>query len=359
MMHAAPRLSHLISLAAIATIAVSAAGQADSAKAAPAKSSPWLLAPVFNVNPKLGTSLGAIGGYIHYFDAKSRPSMFFITGQYTSTSSIVTGLFARTSSSEDHDRIIAGFLYGKIKNDYDDYLGTGMPLKNTAQLYSLIARYTRRVVGDWFVGAQGMKQNFEIAGESEFDDQVLDLLGLESYKSAGLGLVVQYDSRNNESSPLSGSFLNLNNMAFRENLGGDNNYDVYRVEFRYYIPHGDSSTVALRTLNHLTSGAPTAARAPVMLRGYKIGEYTGEFMSSIEAEERWRFARKFTATLFAGVACLYGDVGNCSDGANLYPNGGVGIQYIMKPKEGIVMNLEYAAGKSGNQGIYLKMGYAY
>jgi outer membrane protein assembly factor BamA len=184
-------------------------------------------------------------------------------------------------------------------------------------------------------------------------------LGLESYKSAGLGLVVQYDSRNNESSPLSGSFLNLNNMAFRENLGGDNNYDVYRVEFRYYIPHGDSSTVALRTLNHLTSGAPTAARAPVMLRGYKIGEYTGEFMSSIEAEERWRFARKFTATLFAGVACLYGDVGNCSDGANLYPNGGVGIQYIMKPKEGIVMNLEYAAGKSGNQGIYLKMGYAY
>jgi outer membrane protein assembly factor BamA len=223
----------------------------------------------------------------------------------------------------------------------------------------LIARYTRRVVGDWFVGAQGMKQNFEIAGESEFDDQVLDLLGLESYKSAGLGLVVQYDSRNNESSPLSGSFLNLNNMAFRENLGGDNNYDVYRVEFRYYIPHGDSSTVALRTLNHLTSGAPTAARAPVMLRGYKIGEYTGEFMSSIEAEERWRFARKFTATLFAGVACLYGDVGNCSDGANLYPNGGVGIQYIMKPKEGIVMNLEYAAGKSGNQGIYLKMGYAY
>ena len=349
----------LLSLAAVAAISAAAYAQADTTKAAPKKSSPWLLAPVFNVNPKLGTAVGAIGGYIHYFDEKSRPSMFFLTGQYTSTNSIVAGVFARVSWSEDYNRLISGLLYGNIKNDYDDYLGTGVPLKNTAELYSLIARYTRRVTGDWFVGGQGMKQNFEIAGESEFDDQVLDLLGLESYKSAGLGLVVQYDSRDNESSPLTGWFLNLNNMAFRADLGGENNYDVYRAELRYYIPHGDSSTLALRTLNHLTSGAPAAAQAPVQLRGYKIGQYTGEFMSSIEGEERWRFAKKFTATLFAGLACLYGDGKTCSDDANLYPNGGVGIQYIMKPKEGIVMNLEYAAGKASNYGIYLKMGYAY
>jgi hypothetical protein len=38
---------------------------------------------------------------------------------------------------------------------------------------------------------------------------------------------------------------------------------------------------------------------------------------------------------------------------------GAGVQYILKPKEGIVMNLEYAQGKDGNYGIYLKMGYAY
>ena len=50
---------------------------------------------------------------------------------------------------------------------------------------------------------------------------------------------------------------------------------------------------------------------------------------------------------------------DCSDSSNIYPAAGGGIQYILKPKEGIVMNLEYAHGKSGNYGVYLKLGYAY
>ena len=42
--------------------------------------SPWLLAPVFQSNPKLGTAVGALAGYLHYFDAKSRPSIFALHG---------------------------------------------------------------------------------------------------------------------------------------------------------------------------------------------------------------------------------------------------------------------------------------
>ena len=92
--------------------------------------SPWLLAPVFSSNPKLGTSVGALAGYLHSFDEKSRPSIFALSGQYTSTDSIVAGAIARASWDEDHHRLIAGLMYGNIKNDYDDYLGTGVPLRN-------------------------------------------------------------------------------------------------------------------------------------------------------------------------------------------------------------------------------------
>jgi hypothetical protein len=63
--------------------------------------------------------------------------------------------------------------------------------------------------------------------------------------------------------------------------------------------------------------------------------------------------------VFLGVACTYGEGKSCSDSANLYPAGGVGVQYILKPKEGIVLNLEYAEGKDDNYGFYLKMGYAF
>jgi hypothetical protein len=82
-------------------------------------------------------------------------------------------------------------------------------------------------------------------------------------------------------------------------------------------------------------------------------------MSSIEGEERLRLGEKWTAAIFAGVACLYGAGKDCSDRANVYPTVGAGIQYILKPKEGIVMNLEYAQGKADNYAVYLKMGYAY
>jgi hypothetical protein len=321
--------------------------------------SPWLIAPVFQSNPKLGTSLGALVGYVHYFDEKSRPSIFALMAQYTSTDSIVAGGQARTSFDQDRQRLIAGLMYGYVKNDYSDYLGTGVPLQSNAEMRSFLARYTYRVKGDWFIGAQAIYQNMGITGETQFDDQFLNLVGVRPYKSGGVGLVAQYDSRDNENSPTRGWLLNLNNMAYRESLGGDNEFDIVRADIRYYLPHGNGHVLAFRNLNHFTSDAPTQAKAPVQLRGYKVGQYNGEYMSHLEVEERYRLAEKWTATLFGGIACTYGEGKSCSEGENQYPAAGAGVQYALKPKEGIVLNLEYAQGKAGNYGVYLKMGYAY
>ncbi len=103
--------------------------------------------------------------------------------------------------------------YGNIKNDYDDYLGTGVPLRNEAELKSFIARYLYRVYGDWFVGAQGIYQNFSIAGETATDDAFLDILGVAPYKSGGLGVVAYYDSRDNDFKPTQGWVASLNNLG--------------------------------------------------------------------------------------------------------------------------------------------------
>ena len=51
-----------------------------------------------------------------------------------------------------------------------------------------------------------------------------------------------------------------------------------------------------------------------------------------------------------------GEAESCGDEANVYPDVGVGIQYILKQKEGIVVNLEYAQGKADNYAILLKLG---
>jgi hypothetical protein len=356
-----------LSFVALATSSISAIAQSqaqtdarpDTPSLTPMERSPWLLAPVFNANPKVGFALGGLAGYIHYFDEKSRPSIFALTGQYTSTESIIAGFMARTSFDEDRQRLLAGLMYGNIKNDYSDYLGTGVPLQSNSELRSFLSRYTYRVGGNWFVGAQFIYQNFDIGGETPADDVFLDIVGVQPYKSGGAGLVGQYDSRDNENMPTQGWFLNLNNVAYREALGGQDNFDMYRGDFRYYWGHGEGNVLAVRQLNHLTHDAPTQIRAPVQLRGYKIGQYNGYYMSSIEGEERLRIGERWTSTIFVGVACTYGGSQSCSNSESLYPAMGAGVQYILKPKEGIVMNLEYAQGKDGNYGIYLKMGYAY
>jgi len=111
----------------------------------PQKSSPWLILPTLSASPKLGMSFGALGSYLHYFDEQSQVSMFGLTAQYTTTDSMVGGVFASTSFGTDYHRAVAFVGGGIIKNDYNDYLGTGMPLKTTDDLFVFAGRYQYRV----------------------------------------------------------------------------------------------------------------------------------------------------------------------------------------------------------------------
>lgn len=105
--------------------------------------------------------------------------------------------------------------------------------------------------GNWFIGAQGNAANY----------QVLDM-------------------------PVTGWFLNVNNLAYREALGGESSFDAYRADFRGFWEHGDGHVFAVRQYNWFTDEAPAGAQATVILRGYKFGQYLAPYMSSLETEER-------------------------------------------------------------------------
>lgn len=357
-----PFLAALLAVAARDALAQTRPAQQQIASAAATEEeeeSPWLLVPTFSLNPKLGGAFGAMAGYIHYFDEKSRPSMFGLAGQYTTTQSVIASVFGKTSWDEDQHRANLLLAGGNIRNDYDDYLGSGVPLKTNDELKALVGRYLYRTYGDWFVGVQGSYTNYQLLGDSAFDEQVLDVLGLQGFTSGGVGLMIYHDSRDQEGSPQKGFLLNVNNIAYREWIAGGNDFDVYRVDYRGFLGHGDGNVLAVRQNNQFTSDAPPSAFAPVQLRGYKMGQYLGEYMSSLEVEERYRWSDRWTSTLFVGTAILYGSGVTGSGYDNLYPDVGAGVQFLLKKKEGIVINLEVAAGKESNYGIYIKLGYGF
>jgi len=323
------------------------------------RSSPWLLVPLVSNSPKLGTSFGVMGAYLRTFDPDSRVSVFGINYQYTSTHSSIATAFGRASFGADHHRIVGLVAAGLIKNDYEDYLGSGQPLKTNDDLRTLAGRYLYRIKGDWFIGGQGAASNYQVLGESAQDDLILETLGVQGFKSAAVGAVALHDSRDNEDMPERGWYLSLNNLAYREALGGASSSDAYRADFRGFWRHGGGHVLAFRQYNWLTNNAPSAAQATVVLRGYKLGEYLAPYMSSFEAEERVSFNRRWGATLFGGVAGLYGQSETTSTGQDFYPMWGAGLHFVIKPDEQMLINFEFAQGIEGNRGWYLKFGYGW
>jgi hypothetical protein len=300
-----------------------------------------------------------MGAFIHKFDPDSRVSLFGVTYQYTSTHSSIAGTFARTSFGADHHRIVGVVTFGYIKNDYDDYLGTGQPLQTNDDLAAGAGRYLYRATGNWFVGGQGTAANYQVLGETSQDDFVLEMLGIRGFKSAALGAVVMHDSRDSEDMPTGGWYLNVNNLAYLDVFEGSESFGAYRADARVFWEHGGGHVLAIRQYNWVTDGAPPTAQATVILRGYKFGEYLAPYMSSFEAEERLSFSTRWGATLFAGVASLYGDSATATDERAAYPTWGGGLHFVIKPAERMLINVEYAQGIEDNQGVYLKFGYGW
>jgi len=253
----------------------------------------------------------------------------------------------------------------KVFEEAESYKGTSLIIAFAhciAHGYDLkagLARYLYRVTGNWFIGAQGNAANYQVLGDSAQDDLVLETLGVRALTSAAIGGVGMYDSRDNPDMPKGGWYLNVNNLAYREALGGSATYDAYRVDWRGFWSHGRGHVLGFRQYNWFTHDAPAAALATVVLRGYKFGEYLAPYMSSFEAEERLSFSARWGATLFAGVAGLYGERGAVSANRDFYPTGGAGIHFVIKPAQRMLVNFEYAQGVEGNHGVYLKFGYAW
>ena len=340
---------------------VSAQGQNDTQASTSTDKppSPWLALPLVSSNPKLGTSVGVLGAFLHKFDPDSRVSMFGATYQYTSTHSTVAAVFARTSFGADHHRIAALGSFGFIKNDYDDYLGTGEPLQTNDDLKAAVGRYLYRVPGNWFLGAQGNAANYQVLGESPEDDLVLETLGVKGFESVSIGAVVMHDSRDSEDMPTGGWFLNMNNFSYREAFGGSSSFDVYRADLRVFWNHGGRHILAFRQNNWFTDNAPVVAQATVLLRGYKLGQYLAPYMSSLEVEERMSFHPRWGATLFAGAAALYGESDSTASNHDLYPTWGAGVYFVIKQVQRMLVNFEYADGVEDNRGAYLKFGYGW
>jgi hypothetical protein len=308
-------------------------------------------------DPKISTAGGALAGYVYQFDEESPPSLFGVVGTYSTTDSWYLGAFAKAYFKEDKHRISAAIVTGEIRNDYSDFLNSGLDVQTTDALTMFALRYYLRVYGHWYLGPQFISTNYAISGDNLLSGQVLEHIGLTGFKSNGLGLYTQYDTRDNQYSPSSGQVFEAHNIAFRESFGGETSFDTYTADYQYYFSHGKGHVLALHVKGRWTVDAPPSGYSSVDLRGYTRGQYLAPHMTMAELDERYSLTEKWGLTVFAGIAGLYGD-DSMDEGDRYYPAGGAGVYYQLNDEK-MVVRADFAIGTEGNHGFYLQFGHPF
>ena len=93
------------------------------------------------------------------------------------------------------------------------------------------------------------------------------------------------------------------------------------------------------------------------IRGYTSGKYRNNQVYALQAEYRWRFYRKFGIVGFFGLATATENLGALAEN-ELLAGGGIGLRYMMLPKERINVGIDVAFGKE-DWGLYFRIGEAF
>ena len=344
--------------------------EANEAAATPPKLKPWLVTPTLSADPKLGANVGGLIAYLKKLDAESTPSMTGLSVSYSDTDSMTGALFSQLYWKADTRRLSLLAAGAEINNEYDDFLGTGQTVETQDNVHTFGFRYLHRLrPGGWFVGVQGISTNYAVGADGILDG-MLNQIGLSGFDAAGLGLVFQHDTMNNQRDPSDGHLHTLHNFAYRESLGGETSFDVGYADLRWYRSierfsvgkGGRSPVIAIQLKGRFTADAPLSGYSSVNLPGYTMGNYLSRHYSHVLVDARIPLKGKLGLVAFGGVGCQFGeDIAgrDLSCGDATFPSVGVGVSYMLKAEASVLIRLEIAKGKSDNEALYLRFGHSF
>ena len=108
------------------------------------------------LQPKLGSVMGGMGAYMHFFGLESQASLFGASAQYTVDRLRLSQAYSRRPPSAPTTTVLPSLAGGNIKNDYDDFWAPACRSRATMNCGFFALRYQYRIWGDWFVGAQAL-----------------------------------------------------------------------------------------------------------------------------------------------------------------------------------------------------------
>lgn len=205
--------------------------------------------------------------------------------------------------------------------------GRSYELKGTFLVQQFLAK-----VGDshWYVGPRYtyFKSDTTFTGAGATELGVKD----QSLSVGKLGLVVDYDNRDNIFYPTKGSYAELEAQFARGWLGGSKSFESYRARGYTWLPLNPKWTLGLRVDGQTTSGSvPFYAQPYIDLRGVSRGRYQDQTALVTEMELRWNVTPRWSILGFSGVGKAYGRWKSFGEADNVVSIG-TGFRYLIAKK---------------------------
>ena len=238
-----------------------------------------------------------------------------------------------------------------------------MNLKNPIFYQSLKYRFGE---SDFFAGLSYLYTSSEISLKHEEEDNDIDLPAW-TIANAAIGLILDYDTRDNTLSPNRGMLFNARANFFGDYAGSDNTFQKYFFQELLYMPLGEKVNFDQRFVYDTIRGeeAPFYMYPFVAMRGVPAMRYQGESVALYEAQLSYDIGNRWSLLAFGGLARAYGSrdtlLGNASvsfQDAPTVVTKGVGFRYLIAEKFGLRMGIDIAKSNE-DTAFYIQFGTAW
>ena len=329
----------------------------------------FLPVPIIITDPALGTGGGVALAFFQRPHGGSeaapagegatvtRPNLYGAGGARTSNGSEFYGVGASLHFDEDRWRYRGGVAKASINLGYHTPGRRLPPLEidyNVDGVVSFQQGFRRLGTRDLYVGLAWIYMDMDIGFDIASDRDNFTPRELGS-KSSGLGLSLEYDSRDNTFSPSSGWLGMIEGNAYLPGIGSDNAFQSYRGHAYGYWPLGKAFVLGGRVDARWANGDIPFYRLPYIdLRGIGSARYQDTRTAVLETELRWNVSPRWALVGFVGAGRTWGRHNSFSDGSDEVAKG-AGFRYLIARQLGMHVGIDYAWGPE-DETFYIQVG---
>ena len=323
----------------------------------------YLLMPIPVVDPTIGNglALGAMFTLPASSEQRAKQTNSYTVGLvYTDTDSWAIGFQEQDYFFDDSLRLSTALVQGEFNLKYYGS-SANSPLADNPIDYSLKGTFLkprlllRLLDSNFFLGTQfsvsrirtKLDEFTEEIPEEDIDD-----------KTYGLGVVGQYDSRDNTFSATQGSYTEVSYDIFDRARHSGFSYKKMESFYNYYSTINPGWVAVIQAQADFSHGdVPFYALPYINLRGFPAGRYIAQNALSLQAELRWTFADRWGVLAFIGAGKVADNVRDYDDSETI-GSYGMGVRFMASVEDRINLGIDLASGPD-DTAIYFRIGEAF